>query len=55
VQNRIQCKANLLKKKVVDSNICELCNRGSETADHIISECPFVVSFWNEIDGGAPT
>jgi hypothetical protein len=37
VQNRIQCKSNLMKKSILEDDAWELCNGGSEDADHISS------------------
>lgn len=48
-KGRIQCRANLFKKKIVDSPVCEVCGASEETTDHIILQCPFVRSFWNVI------
>jgi hypothetical protein len=45
-RDRIQSKANLLKKSVVTDATCELCNSGAETAQHIVFGCPFAHSFW---------
>jgi len=41
LQGRIQCKSNLKMKNIVDSDVCDLCNRSPETADHLVSGCPF--------------
>ncbi|KAF8651673.1 hypothetical protein HU200_063184 [Digitaria exilis] len=46
IQDRIQCKANLLKKSVVQTYECELCHGGEETTDHIIFGCPTARSFY---------
>jgi hypothetical protein len=48
-KGRIQCRANLFVKKVVNNPACEICGTPEETADHIIFLCPFAKSFWNEI------
>lgn len=37
VQNRIQCKFNLMKKSILEDDTCELCNGSSEDANHISS------------------
>ncbi|CAN6361234.1 unnamed protein product [Urochloa humidicola] len=47
--DRIQSRANLRRKTVVDNDICELCNNGSETANHIMFECPEASSFWQSL------
>jgi hypothetical protein len=48
-KNRINCKSNLLQKKVLDEDTCDICGHESEDADHIISGCPFAQSFWTRI------
>jgi hypothetical protein len=49
MQGRIQCRTNLLKKKVVDSATCEVCTSDDESAIHVIFECPFAKAFWISI------
>ncbi|WVZ61798.1 hypothetical protein U9M48_011614 [Paspalum notatum var. saurae] len=49
-QERVQCRANLARKCVVDSADCELCPGVPETTAHIFLECPFAVSFWTAIN-----
>ncbi|CAO1940520.1 unnamed protein product [Urochloa humidicola] len=46
VQERIQCRANLLLKNIVDDAKCELCHNREETCDHIIFTCPFASQVW---------
>lgn len=46
VQERIQCRANLLKKNAVDDASCELCRQSNEDCNHIIFTCPFAVQVW---------
>lgn len=48
-KNRINCKSNLLHKKVLDEDACDICGGGPETADHIVSGCPFAQAFWRRI------
>lgn len=48
-KGRINCKSNLLTKRVLQDDICDICGHTAETPDHIISGCPFVQSFWNQI------
>jgi hypothetical protein len=38
-----------VKKHILETDTCELCNGGSEDADHIVSGCPFARSFWDKI------
>ncbi|OEL36249.1 hypothetical protein BAE44_0002732 [Dichanthelium oligosanthes] len=47
VQERIQCKASLEKKGIVEDATWDICRRTAETADHLISQCSFVRQFWN--------
>jgi len=46
VQERIQCRANLLKKNVVQDVTCEVCRGDVEDCDHLIFKCPFASSVW---------
>jgi len=46
LQERIQCKTNLKRKNVLDSDTCDLCGLAPETPDHIISQCEFARRFW---------
>lgn len=46
---RIQCRVNLFKKKITDSQVCEACGHPAETTDHVLLHCPFARSFWTEI------
>jgi hypothetical protein len=48
-KGRIQCRANLCKKRIVSSPGCEICGATEETTDHIILHCPFARSFWNAL------
>jgi hypothetical protein len=48
-KGRIQCRANLFKKEVVDNRCCEICGAAEESTDHIILHCPFAEEFWNKI------
>jgi hypothetical protein len=49
IQDRVQCKANLLKKGVVQEASCEVCGAADETATHIIFQCPFAQDFWQTL------
>jgi hypothetical protein len=49
IQDRVQCKANLLKKGVVQYASCEVCGAADETATHIIFRCPFAQDFWQAL------
>ncbi|BAF27207.1 Os10g0559400 [Oryza sativa Japonica Group] len=49
VRDRLSTKQNLLKKKIVQNGVCDVCQQGDETADHMCFTCPFVQSFWERI------
>ena len=49
VQERIQCRANLLKKNVVQDATCEVCRAGMEDCDHLLFRCPFSSSVWTSL------
>ena len=49
VNGRIQCKDNLLRRKIVQDNTCDLCSREPETALHLLFLCPFAASFWRAL------
>jgi len=49
MQGRIQCRTNLVRKKMLDNAICEVCNQGDETAEHVVMDCPFAKEFWGAI------
>ncbi|KAJ0586906.1 putative reverse transcriptase zinc-binding domain-containing protein [Helianthus annuus] len=47
VLDRIPTKEALIKRKVsLSSNICVMCNRGIETADHLMITCDFAQQIW---------
>lgn len=46
-QSRIQCKANLVKKRLVETDACEICNAGPEDTAHIIFGCTNTQRFWS--------
>jgi hypothetical protein len=48
-KGRIQCKTNLIKKRIVDNNICDICQQVEETPEHIIFGCSAVRQFWEAI------
>lgn len=48
-KDRINCKSDLLTKRVLQEDTCAICNQASETADHIISGWPFAQEFWRRI------
>lgn len=48
-KQRIQCKTVLCRKNILQTATCDVCGNDDETADHIISQCPFVKAFWRRI------
>jgi hypothetical protein len=54
IQGRVQCKANLLKKHVVQEATCEVCGATEEMATHIIFQCPFAQGFWQALQFELP-
>jgi hypothetical protein len=46
VQERIQCKTNLMKKHILDDATCDLCKSHPEDSDHVVRGCSFAASFW---------
>lgn len=49
VRDRLSTKRNLMKKKIVQSETCNICNDGPETASHLCFTCPFARSFWQKL------
>jgi hypothetical protein len=48
-KGRLQCRANLFKKRIVTTQACEVCQGMEETTDHILLYCPFARGFWNAL------
>jgi len=46
LRGRIQCRANLYRKNIVDLPNCLVCGMDDETPDHLIFECPIAAQFW---------
>ena len=40
----------LVKKKIKDSNLCDFCKTDIETLYHLFYNCPFVKSFWTNLE-----
>jgi len=49
LQERIQCRANLAKKNILDSDTRELCGQSAENCDYLIFHCPVANSFWTHL------
>jgi len=49
MRGRLQCRANLYYKHVLDDDICELCRQQPETSDHLIFHCTVAKEFWNHL------
>ena len=54
VHGRIQCKENLLKRRILTDSTCELCGGQPETASHLILHCSFAASFWRSLGFDIP-
>ena len=48
-QGRIQCKTNLIKKRIVDNTVCDVCHAAEETAAHVIFGCTAAHQFWDAL------
>ncbi|CAD6334964.1 unnamed protein product [Miscanthus lutarioriparius] len=46
LRGRIQCRANLYRKNIMDLPNCLVCGMDDETPDHLIFECPIASQFW---------
>ncbi|WVZ91256.1 hypothetical protein U9M48_037452 [Paspalum notatum var. saurae] len=46
-KERIQCKVNLYTKRIVEDPVCDCCQGGPETTDHVLFRCAFARQFWN--------
>ena len=53
-QRRIQCRVNLLRKKVLDSAVCEVCSSDVETSEHVVFGCHFAKEFWEKLGFSLP-
>jgi hypothetical protein len=49
INNRIQCRANLFIKNILDDDVCELCGAAAETADHLIFRCQVASQLWSHV------
>lgn len=49
VQERIQCRANLVVKNVIDSATCALCQAADEDCNHLLFSCPFAAKVWQDV------
>jgi len=50
MQGRIQCRSVLLRKGIVDSGTCEICNAAIESPEHIIHGCPLGRGVWTSLN-----
>jgi hypothetical protein len=48
-KSRIQCKKNLARKGIVDSESCDVCNSAAETTAHILFGCTLARQFWQAV------
>ena len=45
-QGRLQCKANLARKRIVEGPVCDICHAADEMAHHVIFGCSAAKQFW---------
>jgi len=50
MQRRIQCRLVLLRKDIVDSGICEICNAADESPEHVIHGCCLGRGVWTSLN-----
>lgn len=48
-KGRIQCRANLHRKHIVDAPNCLVCAAAEETPDHIMLHCAVAEQFWSSL------
>ena len=48
-RSRLQCRANLARRKIVPDDRCEVCGESTETTAHILLQCEFAARFWEEL------
>jgi hypothetical protein len=46
IQERVQCKTNLLRKNIVEDAGCELCTQAEENCGHLFFACPVAAGVW---------
>lgn len=49
LQDRIQCRANLYHRNILEDDICELCHQAAENSEHLIFHCTVAKQFWDHI------
>ncbi|CAN6272320.1 unnamed protein product [Urochloa humidicola] len=49
VQERVQCRAVLVRKHIMTDAECALCHHPLEDCTHIIFECPFSAQVWSAL------
>src|SRR6185312_14726790 len=49
VLQRLNCRANLKHKHLLDVATCELCGHGDEDCDHLFLFCPFAAQVWSKL------
>ncbi|KAH1106865.1 hypothetical protein J1N35_010633 [Gossypium stocksii] len=47
--NYLPTRANMVYRKLVNSFACPRCSEGVETMDHLLRECPILVSVWRAL------
>jgi hypothetical protein len=48
IQGRIQRQTNLLRKNVIDTAVCKICQQDEETTEHVIMGCLFAKGSWEK-------
>jgi len=46
LHDRLQCSSNLIKKNIVDEDICVVCRGYSEIGIHLFRDCSFAKEYW---------
>ena len=54
IHDRVQSKANLHKKKILEDAVCDLCGCTAETTAHMMFGCSVASSFWRAIGVQVP-
>ena len=45
----INCRKRLCNMKIINNNLCEVCNNMTDTLSHFFVECSYVAEFWKQI------
>ncbi|CAI0414109.1 unnamed protein product [Linum tenue] len=47
--DRLMTNGERKRRKLCDSDTCEICKSGAETAEHVIRTCPLATQVWNSL------